>query len=379
MRIAVFTETFLPKIDGITTTLAHTLTGLAERGHPALVVAPRPAIASYAGARVLAVPSFRFPLYPEVRLGIFTPAAWRAVAAFRPEVVHLAGPTFLGIAGGFFARWRGLPALATYHTNLAQYARHYGLGFLGWPAGRLIRLAHAGCALTLCPSRAACAELARLGVAQTAVWRRGVDTDRFHPQRRDPAVRARLSGGYPEAPLLLYVGRIAAEKRLDLLAAALDACPSARLAVVGDGPARAGLAETLRGRPVVFTGYLRGEALAAAYATADLFVFPSDTETFGNVALEALASGLPVVAAAGGGLPELVHEDENGLLFPPGAAAALAACVRLLLEDPARRARLAATARRDALGYAWSTRVDELLGHYAALPDGRTHHPARAA
>jgi glycosyltransferase involved in cell wall biosynthesis len=370
MRVALFTETFLPKLDGITNTLRHILPGLREQGHAVCAIAPRPAISDYAGARVLAVPSFAFPAYPEVRLGLLVPSAWRALDAFQPDLVHLVGPTFLGLAGLVYARRRRLPVLASYHTNLAQYTAHYRLGLLRRPVERLIRLAHAGCALTLCPSLAARRELGRLGVPRLALWRRGVDTRLFDPARRSAETRHRLSDAHPEAPLLLYVGRIAPEKRLHLLGAALRACPSARLAVVGDGPTRPELERTLRGLPVQFTGYLYGEALAAAYASADLFVFPSDTETFGNVALEAMASGLPVVAAAAGGLPEIVVPGETGLLFPPGDAAELGRTVHWLLREVGLRHRMAAAARRHALGYSWAAKTTELIGYYQALLPG---------
>ena len=194
-----------------------------------------------------------------------------------------------------------------------------------------------------------------------------MDTVRFNPRHRSETWRLRLSGGCPESPLLLYVGRLATEKRVEWLRPVLDALPEARLAVVGDGPQRPTLEELFADTPTVFTGYLRGRDLAHAYASADLFVFPSANETFGNVILEAMASGLPVVAPRSGGLVEHVINGENGFLFEPDDLADLINLVRWLVLDPTYIWRLGVTARAYAKSQTWEAVLDGLLDEYAAL------------
>jgi phosphatidylinositol alpha 1,6-mannosyltransferase len=200
---------------------------------------------------------------------------------------------------------------------------------------RYLRWVHNSCALTLCPSLATLADLRAHGFRRLRLWRRGVDTARFHPRYRSAAWRESI-GVQPGEVLLLYVGRLATEKRIELLAEALDELTGVRLALVGDGPARPALERRFAGRPVHFAGFLRDEALVTAYASADLFVFPSDTETFGQVIQEAMAAGLPVVAARAGGALDLVRERVTGALFAPGSVVELTAQMRTLV--PTRRA-----------------------------------------
>ena len=249
------------------------------------------------------------------------------------------------------------------HTDFPAYSAHYGLGWMRSLAYRYLRWIHNACALTLCPSLATLADLRTHGFRRLRLWRRGVDTARFHPGYRSAAWRESI-GVQPGETLLLYVGRLATEKRLDLLAGALDGLDGVRLALVGDGPARLALERQLAGRPVHFTGFLGGKALAAAYASADLFVFPSDTETFGQVIQEAMASGLPVIGARAGGALDLVRDGVNGVLFAPGSAADLRAQVRALVADAPRRAALGQAGRAAAERCAWATVMDELLDQY---------------
>ena len=372
MRIALVAETFLPKVDGIVNTLCRLLEHLARRGDEALVLAPSGAPEQFMGHRVLGLPSLPMPFYPELRVALPTPAALRALEAFAPDLVQVANPLVLGVAAKRWALARGVPVAASYHTDVPGFTARWGLGPLVPLAWAGMRAAHRGATLNLCPSRATAEELARQGFENLAVWGRGVDSQRFHPKKRSADWRIRLSAGEPERPLLLYVGRLSPEKRVDWLADLLEALPEARLAVVGDGPARGSLEARFAGRPAVFTGYLRGGDLAAAYASADCFVFTGANETLGNVVLEAMASGLPVVAPAAGGVLEHMRHEQNGLLFEPDSRAALIAATARLLADPALAARLARGARAEAEATPWAEVLDGLIARYQALAAGRS-------
>lgn len=364
-RVVLFTETFLPRVDGIVNALCWTLRGLVEAGCEPLVVAPRGNTASIPGVRVLGATSVPFPLYPEVRLAVMGPGIGQQLDQFRPDVVHLVGPVVNGTAGLLYAQSRGVPVLASFHTNLAQYARHYSLGWLEAWVWRALRTIHNRCSLTLCPSHAVLGDLRQRGFQRLRYWSRGVDTAQFSPVHASSAWRQQV-GAPAGAPVLLYVGRLAREKRVADLAPVLRARGGAHLVVVGDGPARAELEHAFLGLPVTFTGYLRGPELAQAYASSDLFVFPSDSESFGNVVLEAMASGLPVIAPAAGGVADLVEHGATGRLVAPLDADDLLAAISAYLRDAEMRRHHGQAARRAALERTWSRQQQLLLVHYAS-------------
>jgi glycosyltransferase involved in cell wall biosynthesis len=368
MRIALFTEVFLPKIDGVTNRLRHTLACLEAEGHECLVFAPDSAVARHGGARVVRVPSLPFPLHPGVRVALPDARVVASLARFAPDVVHAVGPACLGVAGIAAAGALGLPIVASYHTDFPRYLADYGLGFAERAIWPLIRAVHGAAHLNLCPSQFTREELAEHGVRNLGIWRGGVDAELFHPRRRSLEMRLRLSGGRPQGRLLLYVGRLAPEKNLASLAEILESLPGAQLALVGDGPARPELERALapfaaEGR-VHFTGFLRGFELASAYASADVFVMPSRTETLGFVALEAMASGLPVVAAHAGGLPDLVRHEENGLLYHPERPREAAQAIERILGHEGRRRFLARLARKTAEGAGWPAETQRLVDAY---------------
>lgn len=367
MRIALFTETFLPKVDGIVNTLCHLLDHLEERGHPSILFAPRGGPERYAATEVVGIGGLPLPLYPELKVvNPFTDVRSR-LDAFGPDLIHVLNPFFLGVAGVRCARRTGVPLVASYHTDLPGYSRRYGFGFLEGAFWRYIRWLHNQAALNLCPSSVTRRELEEREVRNARVWTRGVDTGRFSPEWRSPEMREFLSGGHPEAPLLLYVGRVAPEKRVDWLADALEGVPGARLAVVGGGPGLEKLRARLEGTPTVFAGYLRGAELAEAYASSDLFAFPSANETFGNVVLEACASGLPVVTADSGGVLDIIRHEENGLLFDAESRPGFVAAVRRLVEHPELARSLGRRGRETALGRTWTAVLDGLMEDYARV------------
>jgi glycosyltransferase involved in cell wall biosynthesis len=364
MRIAIATEVHAPKIDGISTRLAHTVRELCASGHEVLTLAPAPAEPACAGERVLALPGVRFPLYPDVVLAAPDPRIVRELVRFRPHVVHAVGPVAAGVYALLAARALAVPSVASYHTALPEYAARYGYPELEGAAWRLLRAAHALADLGLVPSRCTRDALVARGFRISGLWRGGVDPERFHPRKRSLAMRERLAGGRIDRPLLLSVGRLAAEKDLHALAPVLAELPGVRLAFVGDGPERARLERSYRKLPVHFAGALTGEALAAAYASADVFVMPSTTETLGFVALEAMASGLPVVAAGAGGVRELVAHEETGFLYDPAESKGALEPIRRLLGSPALAANLARNARAAAEGCSWGEETRSLVASY---------------
>ncbi|MEN8162007.1 MAG: glycosyltransferase family 1 protein [Myxococcota bacterium] len=363
MRIALFSEVFPPKIDGITTRLAATLPELVRLGHEVTVFAPRGA-GPFPGARVVPVPSLPFPPYPGLEAALPDPRVTARLAWERPDVVHVVGPVCLGAWGALAARTLRLPLVASFHTDLVRYVDSYHLGFASRAVAGWLRTLHGLAHVNLCPSSATRHELLELGVRRVDIWRGGVDSKRFHPAKRSLAMRDRLSDGSPERPLLLAVGRLAPEKNLESLAWVMDALPGARLALVGDGPDRARLERAFAKLPVHFAGFLRGDELAAAYASADVFVMPSTTETLGFVALEAMASGVPVVAADAGGLRDLVHPGENGLLFDPAERKGALGPIEQLLASRGLRLQLARMGRKTAENASWEGDTLRLLASY---------------
>ena len=367
MRIAFFTETFLPATDGVVTRLRYTLEELARVGDDMLVVAPRYPDGgpdTYAGAQIYRVPGVPFPPYPRIRLSPAHPGVGRVLRRFGPDLIHVVNPFILGPGGIYYARRLKVPLVASYHTNVATYARYYRLSFSFNMARWWTRQLHNRAEINLCTSQATMDYLLREGIKRVRLWPQGVDARRFHPAKASEEWRERLSAGHPSDRLLLYVGRLAPEKGIERLKAVLREVPGARLGIVGDGPARRDLEREFAGTPTVFTGLLQGEDLAAAYASADVFLFPSTTETLGIAMIEALASGLPVVAARGGASHEVVSEGKNGLLYEADSAASLVAAVRKLFSDDALREALARGARATAEERDWGSSTRALRGYY---------------
>jgi len=373
VKIAFFTETFLPKVDGIVTRLTKTVQQLVAAGDEVLIFCPEGAPDGYMGARVVGVPAMPLPLYPELRLALPRPAVSEALDRFGPDLVHVVNPAVLGLGGIWLARSRGLPLVASYHTHLPKYLEHYGMGMLEPLLWELLKAAHNQAQLNLCTSTAMVEELAARGIQHTALWQRGVDTDLFRPELASGAMRERLHGGHADTGhLLLYIGRLSAEKQIERIRPVLEAMPQARLALVGDGPHRQQLERHFDGTATTFVGYLAGQELASAYASGDAFLFPSSTETLGLVLLEAMAAGCPVVGANRGGIPDIVSDGVNGCLYDPDQPASLTTAVQRLLGDPAARRQLRLAAREEAERWGWAGATAQLQGYYRqVLQQGR--------
>ncbi len=365
MRIALFTETFLPKLDGIVNTLCYLLEYLEREGHDAIVVAPEGGPSNYAGAKVIGLPGAPFPLYPELKMISPIITVREEIEAFKPDVIHVAHPIALGLIGLKHAKQLGIPVVASYHTDLSGFAEQWGLGIFSEPLWAYMRWVHNQADLNLCPSKATMEILADRSFERLRVWTRGVDTKRFNPAYQSQEWRKRLSEGNPEAPLLLFVGRLSAEKRVEWVKDVLLSIPDARLAIVGDGPAGEQIREHFAGTPTHFTGFLTGDELSHAYASADLFVFPAMNETLGNVLLESMASGVPVLAAAAGGPLDIVLNDETGYLVDPNSRQGFVEAAQKIILNPEKHAQMRSKARAHAEANSWDSVFKLLMADYA--------------
>ena len=363
VKLSLVTETFPPEINGVAMTLHRLASALAARGHAVEVVRPRQFKSDGEGAKPYSeflVPGWPCPGYKELTLGwpvyFRLKKQWRA---HRPDVVHVAVEGPLGFAALHAARALAIPVSSSFHTNFHAYSRHYHVGFLRDAGLAYFRWFHNRAACTFAPSVDVIAALETSGFRNLHLIGRGVDTALFHPAKRDEALRASWGAG-PDTPVAICVGRLAAEKNLPLVAetwAALRAAqPDLKLALVGDGPLRKALAKKFP--DVIFSGTHRGEDLARHYASGDLFLFASVTETFGNVVTEALASGLVVVAYDYAAARAHVRDGDNGFLAGFGDPAAFRAAAARAMAERAAWPQVRAAARRTAQGLSWDRVVD---------------------
>ena len=383
MRIALVSDTYTPQVNGVTTVLRRIVSAVHSAGHDAVVVAPEyPDKQTDTRADELRVPSMAFPPYPAIRLSL--PAQGRVahfLDGFRPDLVHVATEGPLGLVGRRFALKRALPLITSYHTHFPRYCREYGMATLESAAWRYMRWFHRPARLVQTPGEEARAELVHNGIPQVVLWGNGIDTRRFDPARRDPALRHRLGIAEHEVAVL-HVGRLAPEKNLDVLihaySSAREALGSrARFVVAGDGP----LVERVTSRLpwAIHLGFLPLEAISALYASCDVCVLPSETETCGLVALEAMASGIPVVAADAGGFRDSVDHGATGLRVPAHQPTAFTAGIIALALDAPRRRALGAEARRRMLARDTTAEDAVLLEQYAEVTGHPERQPWRAA
>lgn len=376
MRVALFSEVYWPMVSGVGVTLLRLVKALEGRGHEVRVYSASYPLPKDQPDRpeVHRSPSVPLFLYPDVqwafpRLRDVT----EDLARFNPDVVHVATEFALGLAGLKAARQLKLPVIASAHTDYDKYAARYGVEWalrVGW---HYLRWFYGQAYRVLCPSRIYQDHLRHRGVMHTGIWSRGVDPEEFHPRFRSDAYRQALGLG-PDDLLVTYIGRIAREKNLRQLLAAWKALErdrgTAQLALVGRGP----LEDEIRRRRIPgvhVLGLMHGRALAEAYASADLFVFPSATETFGNSLLEGMGSGLPCLAAGAAGVLEFAQHGRNSWLVPPNNAGAIAHGLRRLLKDGDLRQRLSQGGLATAAERGWDEVYDRLLGDYREAIDNR--------
>jgi phosphatidylinositol alpha 1,6-mannosyltransferase len=364
VRIAIVAESFLPLMNGVTHSILRVLEHLQERGDDVLVIAPSTqdaeVLAVVHGAYVHRLPSVPLAGYTNVRVALGgVNRVKRILADYAPDVVHLASPFVLGWRAAQAAHQLGIPIVAIYQTEIPSYAARYGVSFMeNWAWNRVENI-HLLATRTLVPSTFALNQLRGRGIPRVNLWRRGVDTARFSPEKRDDGWRASVA---PDGERIIgYVGRLAVEKQVEDLAV-LAEIPGTRLVIAGDGPQRETLEAALP--RALFTGFLGGEELACAVASFDLFVHPGELETFCQTIQEAMASGVPVVATGRGGPLDLVENSRTGWLYEPGNLAELRRRVVDLTGDDAKRRAFAAAAHASVQGRTWPALSAELVGHY---------------
>ncbi|WP_273853755.1 glycosyltransferase family 4 protein [Guptibacillus spartinae] len=364
MKISIVTETFLPSTDGVVTRLRASIDYLIDQGHEIQVIAPDLGVRSYRNIRFDGVQPRTFFLYKHRKFGMPTRTIKHFLEDFDPDLVHVVNPAFMGYSGIKYGKKLGVPLIASYHTHVPKYADYYHMSWseplLWWHFRRM----HNKADINLCTSQAILEELNEQNFYNMHLWKRGVDTERFNPELRDNHMRRRLSNDHPDKTLLLFVGRLAFEKEIDSLVPMLEQKPDAHLAIVGDGPYRSELEKNFGHlENVTFTGFLHGEELAKAYASADAFMFPSTTETLGLVILEAMASGLPVIAAESGPTNEQVEDGSTGLLYRSGSNSNLTEVINRL-QEVGLLEKMSKEAYEHSKDYGWRGPAQQLLDFY---------------
>jgi phosphatidylinositol alpha 1,6-mannosyltransferase len=370
VRVAIVAESFLPNVNGVTNSVLRVIEHLRRSGHEVIVIAPDtpkgepPAEKIHDGVRVHRVPSRMFPKVTSLPLGVPRPRMVGVLRGFDPDVVHLASPALLGYGGLHAARYLGIPTVAVFQTDIAGFAKSYGIGIAARAVWAWNRHLHRRADRTLAPSSAAMEDLAAHRIPRVHKWARGVDICGFAPSARDEGLRHTWS---PDGkPIVGFVGRLAPEKHVERLAV-LAGRDDLQLVIVGAGVDRDKLEKILPA--AVFAGALYGEPLASAYASMDVFVHPGEHETFCQAVQEAMASGVPVIAPDAGGPRDLVTPYRTGLLLPvDGFQAKLAESVDHLIAE---RQRYSSAARRSVLSRTWPAICDELIGHYEAVQGTR--------
>jgi len=372
VRVAIIAEVFLPKIDGVVGRTLNLIQQLLNNGDEVVVVCPEVAEARNSPVRLIEFPSFSCASYPEYAIGRPDQRFVQELQEFRPDVVHFLNPFAFGFqCCDLLSRSElNVPTLFSFHTLYGEFVKQYsGLRPLSRLLWWLMRSYHNTADRNLTVSSVMVEDLQSRGFERVALWPPAVDSELYSPQQKCPAMRSRLSGNHPEQPLLLTVSRLASEKNVSFLTEVLQRVPDATLAIVGDGPQRKELERRFARYRAHFIGYLRGEELAKAYASADAFVYASETETMGNVILEAMASGLPVIAAKAGGVSSLVQHGTDGFLFAPRNANEAAQYIREILQVPDRRDEMSAAALVAVQSHTWQNSGDEVRWHYQQLTE----------
>jgi len=382
MRVAIISEVFLPKIDGVVNRTLNLMRQLPRYGDDLLIVCPSAPGCDRCSAPVLDVPSFSFPLYPEYRIGLPDQRLADQLRRFAPDVLHYVNPFAFGFRCNDVLRKAGLnvPSVFSFHTLYGEFVKQYKAlkpmsALIWW----LMREYHNRADVNLTVSGIMQADLIRRGFERVELWPPAVDSDLFHPHRKSASMRARLLGGQTDRPLLLTVSRLAPEKNVAFLREVLQRVPGACLAIVGDGPARADLERRFQGTQTRFLGYLKGEELATAYSSADVFVYASETETMGNVVLEAMASGCPVVAPHAGGIPNLLTHGATGFLYNARDDKDASHWTQALLNDCALRAKVSQAARQAIEDRNWEQSIERVRNAYSQAIEQPRRSCARSA
>lgn len=374
-RVAILTETFLPKVDGVSKTTYLTVRYLQQTGREVLIFAPDTAVPNVGDSEVVTLPSFTLQAASETRVAMPIPSIIKRIEAFQPDLIHLCSPAIMTIAGMVAGREHNIPVVANYQTDLPGYAAYYGAKLLEAPTRYWLRYLHNGCHINLVPSQTVKEELASHHFRRLRVWGRGVNAERFHPDKASDAMRRYLLNGRdPQSMLAVYLGRLANEKGIELLRQVAD-IPGIALTIIGDGHHREQLENLYEGTGTFFTGYLYGDELSQALASSDAFFFAGAQETFGQVVQEAMASGLATVVTNRGSVKDLVLQGETGFVVEHDARA-FADAARQLVDDRHLLAEMGRNARARAQEYPWSAIMSQLEDHYreAIVMNNRFKH-----
>ncbi len=367
MKIAYFSEVFLPKIDGVVNTLCRLFDFLEDQGHHSLLFAPDGGPDTYAGTPVVHLPGLPLTIYPDIHIVPPIVDVSIYLDQFQPDIIHLINPFSLGLTGLWYGLQKQIPVVASFQTDLAGFAEKWGVGYLGPLIWKYLRSIHNQADLNLAPSQYTRNVLILNDFKNVKIWGRGVDTKLFTPAKRCMEWRRKLSDDHIDDALLISVGRLSSEKNIKNLRPIMDQMPNSRLVIVGDGPQRQELEKIFSGTPTVFTGYLTGDELAQAYAAADIFVFTGENETFGNVVLEAMASGLPVIVPNTGGVVDFVSEYETGLIYKAGDIHSMQNKILELIHDPDHAKKIGENACEYARSQTWEYIFSRLLMDYRSL------------
>ncbi|CAH9101013.1 unnamed protein product [Cuscuta epithymum] len=369
-RIALFVEPSpFSYVSGYKNRFQNFIKYLRELGDEVMVVTTLQGLPhEFYGAKLIGSRSFPCPWYPNVRLSLaLSPRVISEVMKFKPDIVHASSPGIMVFGALIIAKLLSVPLVMSYHTHVPVYIPRYTYSWLVQPMWLIIKLLHRAADLTLVPSAAIAKDLKDNEVTEAnkiRLWNKGVDSHSFHPQYRSHEMRLRLSNGEPGKPLIVHVGRLGVEKSLDFLKRLMDRIPEARIALIGDGPYREALEKMFSGTGrAVFTGMLSGKELSQAYASGDVFVMPSESETLGQVVLEAMSSGLPVVAARAGGIPEIIADDQEGkigYLFNPGDVDDCLKKLEPLLWNRELRETIGKAAREETKKYDWKAATTKI-------------------
>ncbi len=370
MRIGIVTESFLPQVNGVTNSVLRVLEHLESEGHQAMVIAPESegGVREYRGFKVKRVPALPIQSLLPVGMpfGLPTKRLEYLLDGFAPDVLHLASPLVLGAYTARVAKKLAIPTVSIYQTDIAGFARHYGLNAAHGSLRKLVGKIHSSTNRTLAPSRSAVDELTGLGVNDVHLWRRGVNTVLFTPSARSEDLRAEW--GAPKKTIIGYVGRLANEKRISDLKV-LDADSRIQLVIVGEGPARIKLERQLP--HAIFTGFQSGANLAAHYASLDLFIHPGPNETFCQAVQESLACGVPCIVPTTGGPADLVLSNETGYVLRTDDPDALSRAVTHFINRM-DRAEMKIQSRKSVEARTWADVNAQLMQHYS---DVISHHP----
>lgn len=369
MKVAYFTESLPPNTDGVVNTMCHLVDSLQDENVDFQFFSPvKPDEAITWHHKVKKVSAVNFPLYKYYRMGLpYLNGIPAILDQFKPDLIHIVSPTLLGLYGLSYAGRIKIPAVTSYHTHFVDYLDYFKLSSLEKPIWSYLQWFHNKCKRTYAPSKSAISDLNQQGINNVELWTRGIEMDKFSPKYNSQELRHSI--GADGKPILLFVGRLISHKDLDDLVMAnyilKDRGYDFKTVIAGDGPMKKELKNDLP--DAHFTGFIYGEELSKWYATADVFTFPSTTETFGNVILEAFASGTPAVGVTQGGVADIINHAKDGLLTRPKDAVDFADHIEILLKNTDFRKELGNQARITAKNFSWKAINKRLFGSYESV------------